>query len=268
MLDKAKHQLLKTYISEAEFFEKVLAPDLSSMPPGSHLVEVGSGVGLLALNLAAKGFEVTAFEPQASGFTDMHKMRDHITANWPGAIPQVNFRDTSIDNSTRLDRPADYIFAINVIEHVPDYKVLIADALKLKTSKGVMRIICPNYAIPYEPHLELPIVFNKNLTWRIFKRRILNSPMDNPREFWKDLSWPYQRQLNKILKELDFVAEFSRDATNFYINRALSDTTFLNRKGRVIGTLIKAFAFVAKQLTRFIPISLIPIIDCKVCDNE
>jgi len=264
VLDEAKHQLLKTYISEAEFFEKVLAHDLSSMAPGSHLVEVGSGVGLLAINLAAKGFEVTAFEPQASGFTDMHKMRDHITANWPGAIPQVDFRDTSIDNSTRLDRPADYIFAINVIEHVSDYKVLISDALKLKTSNGVMRIICPNYAIPYEPHLELPIVFNKNLTWRIFKRRILNSPMDNPREFWQDLSWPSQRQLNKILKELDIEAEFSRDATNFYINRALSDTTFLNRKGRVIGTLIKAFAFVAKHLTRFIPISLIPIIDCRI----
>jgi cyclopropane fatty-acyl-phospholipid synthase-like methyltransferase len=264
VLDEAKHQLLKTYISEAEFFETVLAPDLSSMSPRSHLVEVGSGIGLLAMNLAAKSFEVTAFEPQASGFTDMHKMRDHITANWPGAIPQVDFRDTLIDNSTRLDRPADYIFAINVIEHVSDYKVLISDALKLKTSNGVMRIICPNYAIPYEPHLELPIVFNKNLTWRIFKRRILNSPMDNPREFWQDLSWPSQRQLNKILKELDIEAEFSRDATNFYINRALSDTTFLNRKGRVIGTTIKAFAFAAKHLTRFIPISLVPIIDCRI----
>ena len=46
------------------------------MAPGSHRVEVGSGVGLLTMNLAAKGFEVTAFEPQASGFTDMHKMRN------------------------------------------------------------------------------------------------------------------------------------------------------------------------------------------------
>jgi hypothetical protein len=191
-------------------------------------------------------------------------MRDYVISNWSGEMPQINFEDVSIDNSTLLDQPADYSFAINVIEHVPDFKVLISDALKLKTSKGVMRIICPNYAIPYEPHLELPIVFNKNLTWRIFKRRILNSPMDNPREFWKDLSWPSQRQLNKILKELDIEAEFSRDATNFYINKALHDTTFLNRKGRVIGTLIKAFAFVAKHLIRFIPISLIPIIDCKV----
>ena len=76
MLDESKRQLLKTYISEAEFFEKVLGPDISSMAPGSHRVEVGSWVGLLTMNLAAKGFEVTAFEPQASGFTDMHKMRN------------------------------------------------------------------------------------------------------------------------------------------------------------------------------------------------
>jgi hypothetical protein len=148
----------------------------------------------------------------------MHKMRDHITANWSGSIPKVNFRDTSIDNSTRLDRPADYIFAINVIEHVPNYKILISDALKLKTSKGVTRIICPNYAIPYEPDLELPIVLNKSLTWRIIKRRILNSLMDNPREFWQDLSWPYQRRLKKTLKEFGVAVELSRDATNFYIN--------------------------------------------------
>ena len=48
------------------------------MVSGSDLVEVGSGVGLLAINLAAKGFEVTAFEPQAIGFTDMHKMRNLV----------------------------------------------------------------------------------------------------------------------------------------------------------------------------------------------
>ena len=264
MLHESKLQSLKTYVSEAEFFEKVLEPDLLNVASGSYLVEVGSGVGLLAMNLAAKGFEVTAFEPQANGFTDMNKICDHITANWPGAIPQVDFRDTSIDNSTQLDRPADYVFAINVIEHVPDYRVLISDAIKLKTSNGFMRIICPNYAIPYEPHFELPVIFNKSLTWRIFNRRILNSPMDNPREFWQDLSWPSQRRLKKTLEELNVNAEFSRDATNLYINRALSDTTFLDRKGTVIGTLIKVFAFVSNHLTRFIPISLMPIIDCRI----
>ena len=56
-------RLLDTYVSEAEFFENVLASDISKLPSGSHLVEIGAGIGLLALEIADKGFEVTAFEP-------------------------------------------------------------------------------------------------------------------------------------------------------------------------------------------------------------
>ena len=61
--------LFDKYVLEAEFFEEVLASDVSMLPSGSHLVEIGAGIGLLALNLATQGFEVTAFEPEASGFT-------------------------------------------------------------------------------------------------------------------------------------------------------------------------------------------------------
>lgn len=110
---------LKTYIEEAEFFEKVLDSDVSQLLTGSHLVEIGSGIGLLSLNLASRGFIVTAFEPQASGFNEMHQMRDLVTNNWKGPLPKINFSDISIDESTKLDLPADYVFAINVIEHVP-----------------------------------------------------------------------------------------------------------------------------------------------------
>lgn len=113
----------------------------------------------------------------------MHKMRMHITANWLSSKPQVNFRETSINNATRLNRTAYYIFAISVIKQAPDYKVLISAALKLKTSKGVLRFICPNFVISFETHLELPVVFIKRLTWRIFKQRTSNSPIDIPHEF-------------------------------------------------------------------------------------
>ena len=43
---------IDVYVSEAEFFEGVLASDVSKLPSGSHLVEIGAGIGLLALNLA------------------------------------------------------------------------------------------------------------------------------------------------------------------------------------------------------------------------
>ena len=258
---------LNTYIEEAEFFEKVLDSDVSRLPNGSHLVEIGSGIGLLSLNLASRGFVVTAFEPQASGFNEMHQMRDLVTNNWKGPLPKINFSDVSVDKSTKLDLPADFLYAINVIEHVPDYEELIRNALEHATPQGVFRIICPNYSIPYEPHFVIPVIVSKTLTFRIFKRKIEQSEILKSKEFWQDLSWPTQRKLKQFLKSKNLKFEFSRDATNFYINRALSDSNFVNRKGLIFGSLIKGFALSAKYLTRFIPLSLIPIIDCRISRN-
>ena len=256
--------LFDTYVLEAEFFEEVLASDVSMLPSGSHLVEIGAGIGLLALNLATQGFEVTAFEPEASGFTEMHAMREVVLSNWIGKIPTVNFIDHYIDATTEIGKPADYMFAINVIEHVPEYEQLIVNALRLKSESATLRLICPNYAIPYEPHLEIPIILTKNLTWRIFKKRISKSAIPNPVDFWKDLSWPSQRKLEKLLKEMGVVAEFSRDATNHYVRRALNGPKFIERKGPIFGPLLKISATIAKHVTRFIPIALIPIIDCRI----
>ena len=255
---------LKTYIEEAEFFEKVLDSDVSQLPTGSHLVEIGSGIGLLSLNLASRGFIVTAFEPQASGFNEMHQMRDLVTNNWKGLLPKINFSDISVNKLTKLDLPADYVFAINVIEHVQDYRTLIHDGLNQATSQGVFRIICPNYSIPYEPHFEIPVIISKKLTFRIFRRKIEQSEIPKSKEFWQDLSWPTQRELKRYLKSEGLEFEFSREATNFYVNRALSDSNFINRKGLIFGSLIKGFALLAKYLTQFIPLSLIPIIDCRI----
>ena len=256
--------LFDTYVLEAEFFEEVLASDVSMLPSGSHLVEIGAGIGLLALNLATQGFEVTAFEPEASGFTEMHAMREVVLSNWIGKIPTVNFIDHYIDATTEIGKPADYMFAINVIEHVPENEQLIVNALRLKSESATLRLICPNYAIAYEPHLEIPIILTKNLTWRIFKKRISKSAIPNPVDFWEDLSWPSQRKLEKLLKEMGVVAEFSRDATNHYVRRALNGPKFIERKGPIFGPLLKISATIAKHVTRFIPIALIPIIDCRI----
>ena len=75
---------------------------------------------------------------------------------------------------------------------------------------------------------------------------------------------PPQGKLSKKIVDLSLVAEFSRDATNHYVKRALTDPKFIERKGLMIGNCLKMFAIVAQHLTRFIPMSLIPIIDCRI----
>ena len=258
---------LRTYISEARFFKNLVLTDISKLSCSSYLIEVGSGIGLLSLHLASLGFEVTAFEPQSSGFNQMNEMRSLISENWIPPVPKVDFREAILEQETKLEKLADYIFAINVIEHVHDYEDLIAQAIKAKTQNATFRIICPNYSIPYEPHFNIPIVFNKAITKLIFGNKIRNSKIPNSEKFWDDLSWPTQRGLKKILKSNGWNVEFSRDATNAYLNRVLADSDFVTRKGLVVGSLFKIISHLTKVVW-FVPYSILPIIDCRITNTS
>ena len=258
---------LRTYISEAKFFKNIVAPDVANLISGSYVIEVGSGIGLLSLHLASLGFEVTAFEPQSSGFNQMNAMRSLISENWKPSAPQVEFREASLNQTTQLEKLADYIFAINVIEHVHNFEELITHAVKAKTPEATMRIVCPNYSIPYEPHFNIPIIFTKRITKFIFGHKIHNSKIPDSDEFWGDLSWPTQKKLKKILKSKGWNVEFSRDATHEYLNRAFSDSDFIVRKGRIIGSLFKLISVLAK-IVRFVPHAYLPVIDCRISNAK
>jgi 2-polyprenyl-3-methyl-5-hydroxy-6-metoxy-1,4-benzoquinol methylase len=258
---------LRTYVSEARFFKNLVLTDILKMSRGSHLIEVGSGIGLLSLHLASMGFEVTAFEPQSSGFNQMNELRSLISENWNPPVPQVDFREAILEQETKLEKLADYVFAINVIEHVHDYEDLICQAIKAKTPNAVLRIICPNYSVRYEPHFNIPIIFTKRITKFIFGHKIHNSKIPNSEEFWDDLSWPTQRGLKRILKSNGWNVEFSREATNAYLNRVLADSDFLIRKGLLVGSLFKIISHLSRVI-RFIPYSLLPIIDCRITNTS
>ena len=258
---------LRTYISEAKFFKNIVTPDVANLISGSYVIEVGSGIGLLSLHLASLGFEVTAFEPQSSGFNQMNAMRSLISENWKPSAPQVEFREASLNQTTQLEKLADYIFAINVIEHVHDFEELITHAVKAKTPEATMRIVCPNYSIPYEPHFNIPIIFTKRITKFIFGHKIHNSKIPDSDEFWGDLSWPTQKKLKKILKPKGWNVEFSRDATHEYLNRAFSDSDFIVRKGRIIGSLFKLTSVLVK-IVRFVPLAYLPVIDCRISNAK
>ena len=258
---------LRTYISEAKFFKNIVALDVANLISGSYVIEVGSGIGLLSLHLASLGFEVTAFEPQSSGFNQMNAMRSLISENWKPSAPQVEFREASLNQTTQLEKLADYIFAINVIEHVHNFEELITHAVKAKTPEATMRIVCPNYSIPYEPHFNIPIIFTKRITKFVFGHKIHNSKIPDSDEFWGDLSWPTQKKLKKILKSKGWNVEFSRDATHEYLNRALSDSDFIVRKGRIIGSLFKLTSVLAK-IVRFVPHAYLPVIDCRISNAK
>lgn len=85
----SERKLIGTYISEAEFFERVLDPEISRLADGSRVLESGSGIGLLSRLIASRGHSVVSFEPGAGGFSSMASLSKVVDSCWKGVPPVV-----------------------------------------------------------------------------------------------------------------------------------------------------------------------------------
>jgi hypothetical protein len=250
-------------VSEAEFFFEILSEDLIGLPQGATIVEVGSGVGLLSLMIAACGFEVHSYEPATSGFGEMRAFRNLILKCWEGVTPPVIWHDTAFraSESSTITAP-DYALAVNVIEHVPAWELLVRDTVGLLNRQGRFRTICPNYAYPYEPHFNMPTLLNKRLTRMVFSGRIAVSSIDDAGKFWADLSWPTGVKIRRSARRLGFDVYFRRSSTLAYIDRVAEDPRFASRKAAGNGALLRATSELARPLLGHFPAYLMPVLDC------
>lgn len=257
---------LRTFVDEADFFHGLLAPDLVGLPEGSSLLEVGSGIGLLAMLMNTSGHRVIAFEPESAGFGQMRSMRDSVLAHWLDQAPDVLWIDDFLaKNDSRLDsHSVEYAFAVNVVEHVPDLSNFFVAVLSVLRPGGRFRFVCPNYSFPYEPHFEIPTVLSKSATYRLLRKRILSAPIRDPQGMWDELSWPTVGALRTVFDNLGYRYAFSPDATNAYLTRSLADPTFIQRKGPFWGTLFKLTAKTLPKAIDHLPHSALPVIDCTV----
>lgn len=266
LLNSEERMRLRTYVGEADFFSELLAPDIASLQPDDSVVEVGSGIGLLAMDLSVAGHLVIAFEPESAGFGQMRMMRDLVLQHWQGPAPDVTWVDdylTKADERATRHAPS-YAYAINVIEHVPDMARFISDVLSILTPGGRFRFICPNYALPYEPHFEIPTLFSKRATYGVLRKRILSAPMADPQGLWDELSWPTVGSLQAILRAMGVRHAFSSQATRAYLSRPLQDKSFTERKGRAVGAVFQLAARTMPPVIKHLPVGVLPIIDCTI----
>ena len=257
---------LQTFVGEADFFSDLLQADLAKLPAGEAIVEVGSGMGLLALELATSGHAVVAFEPESAGFGQMRMMRDLVLEHWDGPKPPVTWVDDylAIHDARATQSKPSYAYAVNVIEHVPDIPAFLEAVLSVLQPGGHFRFICPNYAIPYEPHFEIPTLFTKKATYRVLHKQILGAAMPEPQGMWDELSWPTVGSLRAILDRMDVQYAFSSQATRGYLTRPLQDESFSARKGRAVGAIFRTAARTMPRVIGHLPVWLLPIIDCTI----
>lgn len=262
-------KLFRIYADEAIFWRFHLSSDVDALGQGSRLLEVGAGSLLLSCQLKAEGFDVTSLDPIGGGFTHFDALRQLVlkAARENNCVPTL-IADPA--ESLQIETFFDYAFSTNVMEHVSDYgEVLRRVVMSLRVS-GTYRFTCPNYLFPYEPHFNIPTLFSKALTEKIFKRFIDQSTkVVDPVGTWLSLNWI---TVPKIREAMDRIPQgsisFQKELTVKMMRRLISDTSFADRKAGLIRTLAVVFLRLSgHKLVRLMPATFLPTIDCRIVRN-
>ena len=104
-------------------------------------------------------------DPHQRGYSGYEEISKKISSTKNLSIIHDDFKKFKPENSF------DLIFSFNVFEHLHDQYDYIRKIDFLLNRSGKSVILCPNYDFPYEPHFIIPIIRNKETTFKLFKNR-------------------------------------------------------------------------------------------------
>ena len=208
---------------------------LPCLKPGMRVLEVGSGMGLLSAFLASQGLDITALEPGLGGFG--------VSSALAGAASRLE----GFPLLKRLDIPAqalqgqtfDFIYSINVLEHIPELADAMAGMARVLSADGTMVHTCPNYLVPFEPHFGLPLVPLFPKVTELLVPRLRTS------ELWKSLNFVTLPQMKRICTGLKLDVRFERGVLYRAFERLDTDAAFRERQAK---GLVK-WVYLALKLT-------------------
>ncbi len=258
--------LLNTYAEEAAFGRRYIAPDLQNLAPGAKVLEIGAGSLLLSCQLVREGFNVTALEPVAGGFSHFTQLQKLVAekAAEMGCIPRIiNTNAEALPEFGNFD----FAFSINVMEHVGDIARVLANAGNSLSVGAYYRFICPNYLFPYEPHFNIPTLFSKSLTEKILKARIFNSKkMPDPAGTWQSLNWITVLGVKNIARQLpELRLSFNRRIFVTSLERIATDQDFASRRSPFVRKILLLLVSLRiHRLAGLIPAMFQPVMDCRL----
>lgn len=259
-------RIFAIYASEAEFGWSVIRADVEALAPGAKVLEVGAGILLLSGFLASLGFDVHSVEPVAPGFSHARKLQKALLAHYARAGLRVTLVETEIEAYAEESR-FHYTFSINVFEHIRDVELGLANAYRSLRPEGAMRVYCPNYHFPYEPHFNIPTLFSKRLTEMALRGVILESKrVPEAKETWEGLNWINVSRVRRFFRER-FAAKpvFNARATYLIAARIMSDPEFAARRSSWMSHGLKAMrATGLLHLFKLVPAVAAPVMDFRV----
>jgi SAM-dependent methyltransferase len=259
-------RLLEIFAQEARVGREWLTPSLNRLAPGAEILEVGAGLMLLSCQLAKEGFRVAALEPLGEGFSAFSELQRLVLgyAEKRGIAPEVlPIAVERLDQDGRFD----FAYSINVMEHVGDFEQALERIRRAIRPGAEYRFICANYLFPYEPHFNIPIVFSKSLTEKLFRRRIYgNTRVGDAAGVWKSLNWISVPKVARAARNLtDVSVHFDRAMLEAVLLRTVGDREFSARRPPLVRLLAKgAVRLGLHRLVKWIPPFLQPVMDCSM----
>lgn len=150
-------QMIAAHINE--FVELSFAEKLAKVIAGSSrardtLLDIGAGYGAFVLwcrqcGLEASGVELAGFEVEIA--------RKRLVRAEPAADARAVFHKGDAGRLPFPDATFQIISLLNVLEHVPNYRTVLAEACRVLRPGGRLFVICPNYAaLRQEAHYHVP----------------------------------------------------------------------------------------------------------------
>lgn len=253
------------YANEARFGFSIIEADLNALQSGSAIMEIGAGLLLLSGYLASRGEKIHALEPIASGFSHFREMQDAVRAHYEKIGLKLSLIDSPIENYSNTES-FDYVYSINVFEHIADAEQGLSNAYLSLKHGGSLRVYCPNYHFPYEPHFNIPTLFDKSVTGFVFKSAIAASWMPSAQETWEALNWINVSQIRRLFRQR-FRSEprFNQLATYQIVSRVLCDLQFTARRSTWMFTVLQILDRIGLLgLFKFLPVMFSPVMDFNV----
>ena len=225
--------MVDTYLGEMPVGLATVEPLLR---PGARLLEVGCGIGLLTAFLAAEGYEIVGVEPgEAGNFTFMTALHEAAVAQLArDARPDI--RPIGAEGLSPGEHGTfDAIFSANVLEHVMALPQALAAMGSVLRAGGAMRHLCPNYHVPFEPHLGIPLVpFVPRAT-----RHVLRGPIERRRGVWDSVNFLTASRLARLARRAGLSIAFDSGIMGDYMRRLGEDPVFAERHEGMLGALAR-----------------------------
>jgi SAM-dependent methyltransferase len=210
------------------------------------VLEVGSGSCVLISQLQKDHptLRFSGIEPMGPGFPALPETTTALSERFGFRLYSVSYE------RFREAKQFDLIYSNNVFEHLPDWRDFLRFVERHLTPTGKCIILCPNGGFPYEPHFGVPIVFTKEITFRLFRRTIERFEKNyDAAGLWTSLNFVTWASVSRELRKLHLDVAFDATIVREMIERLDWDTEFrrmhsgiaLLAKLAMITGLIRAF---------------------------